>query len=234
MQPDLSHEAPAAHTPLTLHHCVSARSFRPLWLLEEAGAPYVLKMYAFPPRVHATDYLDVNPLGTVPLLVDGHVRMTESAAICQYLAHRYSPGGLDVSPGEPDFPAYLNFLHFGEATLTFPQTLVLRYTRFEPPARRQPQVAEDYAKWFLARLRTLEPLLERQEFLCARFTAADISVGYALLLAQQLDLSPRFKPAVQAYWQRLQAREGFVRAIAAQHGAAMAQGISPAPATDAT
>lgn len=232
MQPDLNDEL-VQHPVLTLHHCVSARSFRPLWLLEEIGTPYVLQMHAFPPRVHSPDYLEINPVGTVPLLVDGHVRMTESAAICQYLANRYSRGQLDVGPDEPDFPVYLNFLHFGEATLTFPQTLVLRYTRFEPVARRQPQVAEDYAKWFLARLRTLEPLLERQEFLCAqRFTAADISVGYALLLAQQLDLSPRFKPAVKAYWHRLQARDGFARAMAAQHTAATAQGVSPASATD--
>ena len=219
---------------LTLHHCVSARSFRPLWLLEEVGAPYVLAMHAFPPRAHSPQYLDLNPLGTVPLLVEGDVRMTESAAICQYLAMRYSPGKLDVAAHEPDFAAYLNFLHFGEATLTFPQTLVLRYTRFEPAARLQPQVAEDYAKWFLARLRTLEPLLERQQYLCAqRFTAADISVGYALLLAQHLGLSSRFKPAVQAYWQRLQARDGFLRAMQAQEAAAIAQNISPAPAMDA-
>ena len=218
---------------MTLHHCVSARSFRPLWLLEEVGAPYVLQMHAFPPRVHSPRYLDLNPLGTVPLLVDGGIQMTESAAICQYLAVRYSPGELDVAAHEPDFAAYLNFLHFGEATLTFPQTLVLRYTRFEPIARQQVQVAEDYTKWFLARLKTLEPILERQQYLCAqRFTAADISVGYALLLAQHLDLSQHFKPAVQAYWHRLQAREGFSRALQAQHAAAVAQSISTAPAMD--
>ena len=51
---------------ITLHHCVSARSFRPLWMLEEIGLPYELKMLPFPPRVLARSYLDVNPLGTVP------------------------------------------------------------------------------------------------------------------------------------------------------------------------
>lgn len=213
---------------ITLYHCVSARSFRPLWMLEELGLPYALKALPFPPRLDAPEYLEINPLGTIPAFHDGATRMTESAAICHYLAARHSPAALNVETSEPDFGAYLNFLHFGEATLTFPQTLVLRYARFEPEERRQPQVAEDYARWFLSRLRTLEPLLAQQEFICAgRFTAADISVGYALMLADDIGLKERFKPAVLAYWQRLQAREGYRRALAAQQRAAEEQGVPP-------
>ena len=218
---------------ITLHHCVSARSFRPLWMLEEIGLSYELKMLPFPPRVLSRTYLEVNPLGTVPMLSDGVMRMTESAAICQYLAARFSAGQLDVGRDEPDFGPYLNYLHFGEATLTFPQTLVLRYAHFEVGERKQPQVADDYAKWFLARLRTLEPLLAEHDYLCAgRFTAADVSVGYALLLAEHLGLAERFTPSVSAYWKRLQTRQGFKAAMAAQARAAEAQGISsnPAPA----
>lgn len=216
---------------ITLHHCVSARSFRPLWMLEELGLPYELRMLAFPPRVHEAAYLELNPLGTVPTLFDDGVRMTESAAMCQYLAARHPAARMDVAVDEPAYAAYLNFLHFGEATLTFPQTLILRYAHFESPERRQPQVAEDYAKWFLARLRTLEPLLAQEAFVCAgRFTAADVSVGYALLLASHLGLAERFKPAVQSYWQGLQQRPGYLRALAAQHAAAVAQGVSTVPA----
>lgn len=218
---------------LALYHCVSARSFRPLWTLEELGLPYELKMLPFPPRVMRRSYLDINPLGTVPLLVDGETRMTESAAICQYLCAQAAPTPLEVKPAEVEYGAYLNFLHFGEATLTFPQTLVLRYGRFEPEERRQPQVAQDYSKWFLARLRTLEPRLAMHEYLCAdRFTAADISVGYAMLLAEHLGLAKDFPPAVQAYWHRLKLRPGYVQAMAAQHQAAMDQGVSTVPAPD--
>lgn len=219
---------------ITLHHCVSARSFRPLWMLEELGLPYRLRMLPFPPRVSARAYLDLNPLGTVPLMEDGAVRMTESAAICQYLAARHAPGRLDVGPGEAAFGDYLNGLHFGEATLTFPQTLVLRYGRFEPAARLQPQVVEDYSRWFLARLRGLEPRLAGSEFLCAdRFTAADVSVGYALMLAGLIGLQDRFTPAVAAYWQRLSHRDAYRRALASQEASALAQGVSPRPATEA-
>lgn len=219
---------------IVLYHCISARSLRPLWALEEMGVPYTLKMLPFPPRAHDKSYFAENPLGTIPLMIDGETRMTESAAISQYLASRFSPRGLNVEMDEADYGAYLNFLHFGEATLTFPQTLVLRYSRFEPDERKQPQVVEDYAKWFLARLKTLEARLETRDFLCAdRFTAADISVGYALLLAQLLGLDAQFLPHVAAYWQRLQQLPSYKRAMAAQDAAAQAQGVSTKRATDA-
>ena len=62
------------------------------------------------------------------------------------------------------------------------------------PGRQQPQTVEDYTRWFLSRLRTLAPRLESDDFVCARrFTAADVSVGYALLLASHIGLEPAFK-----------------------------------------
>jgi glutathione S-transferase len=216
---------------IRLYHCVSARSFRALWTLEELGLPYELVMLPFPPRRLAREFLVLNPLGTIPLLVHGETRMTESAAICQYLCALAPGTPLDVRAGDAEYGAFLNMLHFGEATLTFPQTLVLRYARFEPEDRRLPTVAADYAKWFLARLRTLEPTLAQDGFVCAgRFTAADISVGYALMLAEYLDLAEGFTPAVAAYWHRLRDRAAFHRALHAQDAAATAQGVSTLPA----
>ena len=212
---------------ITLYHCAAARSFRPLWTLEELGLPYELKMLPFPPRVFAKEYLGLNPLGTIPLLLDGDTRMTESAGISHYLVARYGPTPLAVDVDEPDYGAFLNWLHFGEATLTFPQTLVLRYTELEPEERRNPQVATDYAKWFFGRLRAVEAATSKSDTLCAgRFTAADISVGYALLLAQRIGLSRDFGPAVAAYWQRLQMRDGFRRAVEAENLASDQQNVA--------
>jgi glutathione S-transferase len=216
---------------IVLYHCVAARSFRPLWALEELGLPYQLKVLAFPPRAIDRAFLKINPLGTVPTLFDGELRMTDSAAICHYLGVRYGPSPLVVEPGELDYGMFLNWLHFGEATLTFPQTIVLRYSRFETPERRLPQAADDYRRWFLGRLRTLDPVLEQQDYLCAgRFTMADIAVGYALLLAEFLGMEPEFPGPVRRYWQQLKQRPAYVRACAAEHAAALEQGISPVPA----
>lgn len=205
---------------LTLYHCRDARSFRPLWALEELGLAYDLKLLPFPPRFRARAFLDENPLGTIPLLVDGDTRMTESAAMIEYLSMRHGGGALSVQPDAPGYGAYLNGLHFGEATLTFPQTLVLRYSRLEPEDRRQPQVATDYARWFLSRLKGLDMILRDHDHAAAdRFTGADISIAYALLLATSLGLSGDFPPAVAAYWARMRERDGFKRAVAAQAGA---------------
>jgi glutathione S-transferase len=213
---------------ITLYHCIGARSFRPLWMLEELGLRYELKMLPFPPRVLAKDYLGLNPLGTIPLMIDGDTRMTESSAICQYLGTRYGPTPLVVGVDEKAYGAFLNWLYFGEATLTFPQTLVLRYAQLEPPERRSPQVAADYSKWFLGRLRAVEAALGQGETLCAgRFTAADISVGYALRLADSIGLSKDFGANVTAYWQRFRERDGYRRAIAAEELAGKQQNITP-------
>jgi len=202
---------------ITLYHCHAARSFRPLWMLEEMGLPYDLKMLPFPPRVFAKEYLALNPLGTIPLMIDGETRMTESSGICHYLGTRHGPTPLIVGVDEATYGAFLNWMYFSDATLTFPQTLVLRYTRLEPEERRNSQVAADYTKWFFGRLRGVEAAVAASDTLCAgRFTAADISVGYALLLAQRIGLSAEFGPAVAAYWHRLQARDGFRRAVAAE------------------
>lgn len=212
---------------ITLFHCLSARSFRPLWALEELGIAYDLKILPFPPRAHQRSYLDLNPLGTVPLFIDGETRMMESVAICEYVCARYGPTQLQLDPNETDYGAYLNDLHFGEATLTFPQTLVLRYQYFEAPDRRIQSVADDYSKWFLSRLKSLESRLDKHEFLCAnRFTIADISVGYALMLATHLGIESKMTPAVAAYWTRLKSRAGFLKAFESQQQAAREQGVS--------
>jgi glutathione S-transferase len=98
---------------------------------------------------------------------------------------------------------------------------VLRYAQLEPPERRSEQIVADYSRWFLSRLRGVDAAVSERKTLCARrFTAADISVGYALLLATSTGLDAKFSPAVAAYWQSLQERDGFRRAMAKQDAAA--------------
>ncbi len=198
---------------MKLYHCADARSLRPLWTLEEMGLDYELVNMAFPPRASYPGYLDINPLGTVPTLVDGALTMTESSAICHYLTERYGPTDLAVGREDPAYGEWLNWLYRSDATLTFPQTLVLRYSRLEPEERRQPQVVEDYSIWYLSRLRAVETALQGHDWLCAnRFTIADITVGYALYLGVSLGLDKRYKPNCRRYLAGLIERPGFQRA----------------------
>lgn len=203
---------------LTLYHCAHARSLRPLWCLEELGINYDLKVLPFPPRYRADGFKAMNPLGTVPFLVDGDTRMTESTAICHYLATRYDGSHLLVAPDEASYGAFLNWLYFSDATLTFPQTLILRYTMLEPEDRRNPQVSDDYTAWFQARLRHVETALEDRSFLVAsRFTIADIAIGYGLHLSTRLPpLKDSLGANAAAYLNRLRERPAFKRALEAQ------------------
>ena len=79
--------------------------------------------------------------------------MTESTGICHYLVEKYGKKEFSLQPDHPEYGRYLNWLYHSDATLTFPQTLVLRYTRLEAEERRIPQVAEDYTTWYLSRLK---------------------------------------------------------------------------------
>jgi len=203
-----------------LYHCHNARSLRALWALEEFGLDYELIVMPFPPRTAFPGYLAINPLGTVPTMVDGALTMTESTGICHYLAERAAPTPLRVDPAEPAYGEYINWLYRSDATLTFPQTIVLRYSRLEPQERRLPQAVEDYSVWYLSRLRCVETALEDREFLCAdRFTIADIAVHYALFLGRSLGLDERYKPNCRRYLERLMRRPAFERAMEKQAAA---------------
>jgi glutathione S-transferase len=199
---------------MKLWHCVGSRSLRALWALEELVLDYDLEVLPFPPRIFQREFLAENVLGTIPYFRDGELTMTESCAIPHYLATR--PGNEHLAVGA-DHPAYgdmLNWMYHADATLTFPQTIVLRYTVLEPSPEKQP-VADDYAKWFIARLRRLDAhLLEHDYLVDDRFTIADICVGFALYFARQLQLDSRLKPQTLAYLERLVARDAFQRADA--------------------
>ncbi|MEO0500929.1 MAG: glutathione S-transferase family protein [Pseudomonadota bacterium] len=203
---------------LTLWHCEGARSFRPLWALEEMGLAYELKLVPFPPRFRVENWKEINPFGTIPAFTDGDAPvMTESVAICEYLGQRHGPTDLVVAPDEADYGLYLNTMYQADATMTFPQTIALRY-RLQEPEKQLGAAADDYVQWFFARLKAVAGVLGERPYMAAdRFTMADISLGFALQLASRLKLGD-FPDNIEAYWQRLQERPAYQRAMAKEKG----------------
>ena len=188
----------------------NSRAIRPIWTAEEMGLEYDLIMMPFPPRVFMKEYLDINILGTIPFMIDGNIEMTESVAICQYLVEKYGPTDLQVKPNEKDYPLYLNWLFHSDATLTFPQTVVLRY-KFQEPGVADAAI-EGYSKWFVSRLKLLEKSLDGKDYLCSdRFTLADICVSYAINLASVLDIKQAFKPNITRWSENLFSRPAFIK-----------------------
>ncbi len=199
-------------TPV-LYTCARSRGLRATWAAEEAGVEIDLRILPFPPRYLAPEYMAINPLGTVPMLVDGETQMTESCAIAHYLATRAGNTALAIAPGERDYGAYLDYTYHADATITFPQTVYMRFVLFEKDKGLQ-EAGHAYAKWFHKRLIKIEQRLETREYLCAdRFTVADICVGYALILAQSVGLDEGVPESLKAYRERLTARPAYQRAL---------------------
>jgi glutathione S-transferase len=211
-------------TPV-LYTCARSRGLRATWAAEEAGVEIDLRILPFPPRHLAPDYMTINPLGTVPMLVDGETQLTESCAIAHYLATRGGYTPLAVAPGERDYGEYCDYTYHADATITFPQTVYLRFCMFEKDKGLQ-EAGHAYAKWFYKRLIKVEERLATREYLCAdRFTVADICVGYALILAQSIGLDEGVPESLKAYRTRLTERPGYQRAFAREEAGRKALGV---------
>ncbi len=95
---------------LTVFHAPRTRSVRVLWMLEEMGLSYEVRLVDFPRHRADAEFMRLNPAGTIPVLTDGDVVISDSAAILEYLARRHGPTVLAPEASDPTYPAYLQFL----------------------------------------------------------------------------------------------------------------------------
>jgi glutathione S-transferase len=190
------------------------RGFRVVWLLEEMGLPYRLRPVDLLAGVeNDAEFLTINPAGFIPALRDGDVTMVESIAIMEYLIARYGPTPLAPQPQDPAFPAYQQFLHLGEAGLAASLYFVNVSLRLAPEAERQNWGARKALEVFESRLGLVTRQLARSPYLAGEaFTAADISVTYALEFAQRTGV-PVLGEAELAYVARTTGREAYQRAM---------------------
>ncbi|HEY1606463.1 MAG TPA: glutathione S-transferase family protein [Allosphingosinicella sp.] len=193
------------------------RALRVIWMIEELGLPYEVHKVDFPNRFEDREFIACSPTGALPAIEDGDVRMMESMAIVEYLSIRYGPTPLAPTPGDPCWPAYLTWLHFGEGSLTAPLNVTIGSHFFAPDEEKQNWGAKFAVDIFLRKsLVLVEPLKHGPWLLGANFTAADISCGYALGVGRFLHLEERLDPVLRDYLGRIRERPAFQRALA--HG----------------
>jgi len=198
---------------MKIYHAPNSRAVRIVWLFEELGLPYEVEVCKRgTPEMRAPSYLKVHPVGRVPALEDGDVTRVESGAIGQYVLAKYGEGRLMPDMASPEFPVYLQWLHYAEGMIMPPVNAIMVETFFLPEARRN-QVNVDRATKLLTRMMgAVEQGLEEREFLAGTFSGADIMTGHASMAAVRLGADISDKPNLSAYVERLQTRPALQRA----------------------
>ena len=175
------------------------------WMLEEVGAPYETKVLDYASSMKAPEYLAINLMGKVPAIVHKGRTVTETAAICAYLADAFPDA--ELAPALEDRADYYRWLFFtaGPVEAAFSN----KAAGFIPDADKQRMFG--YGNFDLA-LDTLENAVNGKEFIAGnRFSAADVYVGSMLAFMMGFKLlEPR--PTFSAYVERLEQRPAWKRA----------------------
>ncbi len=190
------------------------RGFRVVWLLEEMGLAYRLRpVDLLAGAENDPEFMAINPGGFIPAIQDGDVTMVESIAIMEYLMARHGPTPLAPDPRDGAFPAYQQFLHLGEAGLAASIYFVVGARNFAPEGKGRNWSADQALEVFETRLRLVTRRLEHAPYMAGdAFTAADISVTYALDLARRAG-GVTLGEAEQAYVARTHGRDAYRRAM---------------------
>ena len=187
------------------------------WMLEEVGAAYQTELLQYGEEMKSERYLSINPMGKVPALLHGNVVVTETAAICAYLADAFPDAKLAPEPAERG--AYYRWLFFGAGPLE--AAISNNHMGFEVPPEREAMMG--YGRYDTV-MDVLESELGKEDYIAGeRFTAADVYLGSHIGWGLQFGTVERCNAFVE-YWARLEGREALKRAnkiddaLAAENG----------------
>ncbi|MCP5155539.1 MAG: glutathione S-transferase family protein [Ectothiorhodospiraceae bacterium] len=203
---------------LTIHHAPGTRGFRVIWLCEELGHPYRVEKVDFSAAYRASpEWRRMNPVGKVPVMVDGEVTIFESGAMVQHILDHHGHGRLQPPRDDPGHALFLQWCWFAEATFGRATGELANHKRAFAGALKDDVMAEmrDRARSCLAALD--QALATRTYLVGETFTAADVMMGYTLQSFDRHVGDPH--PAhVAAWWQRVSARGAYRRALDIDRG----------------
>lgn len=196
---------------MKLYWSAHTRSLRAMWMLEEVGVQYerVTVDLGRSLSERGADFLAASPMGKVPALEDGEVRMSDSAAICLYLADRYAPRRLAPAVDDPGRGRFLSWMIFTPG--------VIEPSMAEKAGGWPPQPSRHGWGSFDTMIHTLEEGLKPGPWLLGkRFTAADVMVGSSAAFMRMFKMLPS-SPVIEAYAGRCLARPAYQRALAVEN-----------------
>jgi glutathione S-transferase len=198
---------------MKLYFAPKTRAVRVAWLLEELNLPYRLERLKLgDPAMRSDSYRAVHPMGRVPVLEDGNVRIFESGAIVQYILARYGEGRFNPDVQSPDFPDYLQWLHYAEGMIMPPINALTVETILLPPERRTEINVTRATKLLGQMLQPVNVRLEGRDYLAGAFSAADIMTGSGVISAQGIGIDFSNMPNLSAYADRLRSRPAYQKA----------------------
>jgi len=197
---------------IEVHHLNNSRSQRVLWLLEELALPYELVKYQRDATTNlAPESLrKIHPLGKSPVVRDGDLVLIESGAILEYVVRKYGKGRLAPAESSPDWPRYLQLVHYAEGSAMLPVMLKLYLSRLgdaaAPLAPRVTSEIENHFGW-------LDGLLAHGEFFVGKeLSAADVNLSFPIQAARLLHGLDKF-PNLAGFLERMHARPAYKRAL---------------------
>ena len=194
-------------TDLVLYGNPQSRSRVARWMLEEVGQPYRTQRLDYGDAMRSPEFIRLNPMGKVPVLVHGDTVVTENAAICAYLADAFPAAGLAPPPGSPARGPYYRWLFFTAGPVEAATTD--RVLGFQVPAGRERMVGYGTVDQALD---TLEGAVAAGDYLAGgAFSAADVYVGAFLMFGLMFGSVDK-RPAFERYVAHLLARPAAIRA----------------------
>lgn len=204
---------------IEIYHVPNTRGIRPIWLCAELEIPYTVIDVDFSASYRSSpEWRQMNPVGKVPVLVDTdaeNLTFFESGAMVQYLLDRYGQGLLQPKPGTPEHALYLQWSWFAEATFARPLGEIVNHLREFPGELTNEAALEEMRNRGRLCIEALVPELSQRDYIAGEnFSAADIMLGYSVMLATKFIPEPLPAP-VNGYWQRLSERPAFKEAVSA-------------------
>ena len=201
---------------LKLHHAPRSRSLRIVWLMAELGLDYELNQMSFHPSdLKSDEHRARHPLGRVPVLEDGDQTIYESGAIVWYLCTKHAGGALIPSVDAPEYGEFLQWFHYAEGMVMPPVNTIVVHTLLLPEDRRDATVLGQAQRLLHKALLPVDEALEGREYLVGDFTAADIMLGHASWVGNNLGQVTDDMKNLKAYVARLEARPGFQKMLEA-------------------
>ena len=199
---------------MKLYYARESRAVRVAWVLEELGLDYDVHKFSLGDRsMREPAYLSLHPMGRVPTLEDGKIRLFESGAIVQYILEKYGNGRFVPRSNNSNFARYLQWFHYAEGMIMPPMNTLVVETILLPPERRTEVNVKRASKLLNQMLYAVNENLSDKAYLVGpEMTAAEFMTGHAVIMSQRLGIDMQDKPYLIEYIKRLETRDAFITA----------------------